>query len=128
MGRALRWTESELSQVQAKRAPVEPIKPSKYRNKKTAMDGLTFDSTKEARRYVELKNMQQAGIISNLRMQVPIECKINGIKVCTWIADFTYADQGGKPVYEDVKGFKTDVYRLKKKLVEANCGITIREF
>lgn len=127
MSRALRWTEAELSQVQGKRAPLESTKPSKYRNRKTVIDGLTFASVKEGRRYVELKNMQQAGIISNLRMQVPIACILNGIKVCDWVADFTYSDQAGNPIYEDVKGYRTEVYRLKKKLVFVCHGIEILE-
>ena len=100
---------------------------TKYRAIKTEVDGIMFDSKKEANRYVELKEKLNAGIIQDLKLQPKFDCVINGKKVCTYKADFEYllvdeiGPQGqiGHYVVEDVKGFKTPVYRLKKKMVEA---------
>lgn len=102
-------------------------KKPKYGNRKKVIDGIEFASTREALRWQDLALMQKAGEISHLRRQVPFEIEINGILVCTWFADFTYIDKSGIPRTEDSKGCKTPVYRLKKKLVEAEHGIKIRE-
>jgi hypothetical protein len=91
---------------------------SKYKSKATTIDGIRFASKAEARRYGELKVMLGAGLISDLELQPSFPVRINGIKVFTYKGDFQYRDQGGT-VVEDVKGFKTPVYRLKKKCVEA---------
>jgi hypothetical protein len=99
---------------------------SKYRNIKTEVDGIVFDSKAEARRYMELRLLEKANEISDLRLQYPFECKINEKKICTYKADFDYYE-GDQWVIEDVKGFRTQVYRLKKRLVEALHGIEIRE-
>jgi len=99
---------------------------SKYRNIKTEVDGIVFDSKAEAKRYMELKILEKANEISDLRLQYPFECKINEKKICTYKADFDYYE-GDQWVIEDVKGFRTQVYKLKKKLVEALHGIEIRE-
>jgi hypothetical protein len=98
----------------------------KYRNKKVTFDGYTFDSLKEYRRYIELKLLQKAGEISDLKLQVKFELTINGLKICSYIADFTYTQAGDK-VVEDVKGVKTREYILKKKLMLAIHGIKIKE-
>ena len=95
---------------------------NKYNAKKTKVDGIIFHSTKEAERYVELKLCMHArgnDKVIDLELQPKFPIEINGKKICTYIADFkiTYADE--RIVYEDTKGFKTDVYKLKKKLVEA---------
>ena len=100
---------------------------TKYRAIKTTVDGITFDSKREANRYSELKMMEKAGIINSLKLQPEFKCQINGKKICTYKADFEYlmvddiGPQGqiGYYIVEDVKGFKTPVYKLKKKLVEA---------
>jgi hypothetical protein len=99
---------------------------SKYRNIKTEVDGIVFDSKAEARRYMELRLLEKSNEISDLRLQYPFECKINEKKICTYRADFDYFE-GDQWVVEDVKGFRTQVYKLKKKLVEALHGIEIRE-
>ena len=99
---------------------------SKYKNRRVFFDGRWFDSEREKRRYVELKLLVKAGKISNLQMQVPFEIVINGMKVCKYIADFCY-DEDGKRVTEDSKGMLTPVYKLKKKLMLAVHGIEIRE-
>lgn len=98
---------------------------SKYNNKFTVIDGIKFDSKLEAARYSELKLLEKAKIIKDLRMQVEYELipayfkngkKIPAIK---YLADFVYYDNEKKKVIvEDVKGMKTDVYKLKKKIFE----------
>lgn len=103
-------------------------KYNKFKNKKVKLDGYTFDSQAEAKHYQHtLKPKFEKGIISHLQVHPRITCMVNNVKVCVYIADFSYIDQEeptplgavGCLVYEDVKGFKTDVYKLKKKLVEA---------
>jgi len=96
---------------------------TKYSNKKTMIDGITFMSKKEANRYSELKLLLRAKQISNLVLQPSFELqesfKKNGktIRAINYIADFQY-EENGKIVVEDVKGVKTQVYLIKKKLFE----------
>ncbi len=103
---------------------------SKYNSRKTTVDGITFDSKKEARRYLVLKKMEQDGEIKNLRLQVPVELVVDGKKrkrrAMRYICDFVY-EVNGTTVYEDVKGRKTDVYAIKKKLFEYKFKTTIKE-
>jgi hypothetical protein len=101
---------------------------NKYRNKKVIVDGISFDSKKEAARYKELRMLERAGIILNLQLQVPFELipKQDGERACTYKADFVY-EQNGKKVVEDTKGMKTDVYKIKRKLMLYRYGINIKE-
>ena len=107
------------------------MKPSKYRNVRTiTADGITHDSRKEARRWSLLQLAEHAGTITDLRRQVryPLHA-IGGIVVCTYVADFTYV-QDGEIVVEDVKSpstRKNAVYVIKRKWMSAEHGITIRE-
>ena len=109
---------------------------SKYRNRKAVIDGITFDSKKEARRYSELKLLKKAGRIENLELQpsfVLVDGYVNGagkkIRPMTYKADFRYYDVMEKcEVIEDVKGVRTEVYKLKKKLFEERYApLTITE-
>ena len=103
---------------------------SKYGAKKTVLDGITFASTREARRYAELRLLEQAGQIRDLTVQPPYVIEVRGVTVCTYRADFSYWQRDGSAwrlVVEDVKGVKTAVYRLKKKLVRAVHDIDIQE-
>lgn len=99
---------------------------NKYSAIKTEVDGIVFASKKEARRYQELKLLQKAKKIHMLELQPKFPIVINKVKVCTYIADFEYMENGYR-IIEDVKGIKTPVYRLKKKLVEVVYGIRIKE-
>lgn len=99
---------------------------SKYHNRRTLLDGHLFDSAKEARRYQELKLNEQAGQISNLRLQVSYPLDVNRVRICQYRADFVYLENG-KEVVEDAKGMKTQVYVMKRKLMKALYGITILE-
>lgn len=96
------------------------------------MDGITFDSRKEADRYLVLKGMEEDGTIEDLRRQVRYELvpafDVDGrhYRPVYYVADFVYVEDG-KEVVEDVKGMITDVYRLKRKLVAYRYGMNIRE-
>lgn len=102
------------------------IRRAKYGNKKTIVDGIKFDSKREAARYSELKLLEKSGQIEDLKLQVAYQITIAGVKVCKYVADFTYYDRG-QEVVEDVKGMKTAIYNLKKKLMKACHGIVINE-
>lgn len=96
---------------------------SKYKNKKTQIDMYIFDSTKEAKRYRELKLLEMAGEISNLELQprflLQESFKKNGktYRKIEYVADFKYIEKG-KTKVEDVKGLQTDVFKIKHKLFE----------
>lgn len=112
-------------------AQTPSIKPkkSKYGAVKTEIDGIAFDSKHEASRYRELRLLEQAGEISNLRLQVPFEliAKSKYGTAIRYYADFVYNDCKGCLVVEDAKGVKTPVYRLKKRIMEEKYGIEIKE-
>lgn len=108
---------------------------SKYNSKKTVVDGQKFDSKKEANRYQELVLLEKAGVIKNLSRQVkfvliPSQRDEATGKViereCSYKADFKY-EEDGKTVVEDVKGFRTKEYIIKRKLMLYQYGIRIRE-
>ncbi|MDL2276355.1 DUF1064 domain-containing protein [Breznakia sp. OttesenSCG-928-G09] len=107
---------------------------SKYRAKKTVVDGITFDSKAEARHYQELKLLERAGLIKELELQPKYELqpsfKKNGktVRAINYVADFRYFDvRENKTIVVDVKGMKTPVYELKKKMVEYRYGVDIKE-
>lgn len=100
-------------------------KYNKYKNKKVIIDGISFDSEKEGKRYLELKSMQQFGLIKDLELQKVYELQPSFRKnnktyrKITYKADFSYLDiEREQIVVEDVKGFKTEVYKIKKKMFE----------
>jgi len=95
-------------------------KRSKFGNHKVVLDGIKFDSKKEAARYQVLKVWLAAGQISDLEWQVKYKLEVAGKKICTYIPDFRYFDKKLKCVVcEDVKGVETAVFRLKAKLFRA---------
>lgn len=104
-------------------------------NKYHARKSGGYDSRKEHRRANELRLLQRAGVISGLREQVryeliPAQRGPDGRVVeraCHYVADFVYTDQHGNTVVEDVKGVRTDVYRIKRKLMLHVHGIAIVE-
>lgn len=105
---------------------------SKYNARKTVIDGIQFDSAKEAKRYTRLRDLEQAGWIQGLRLQVPFEIlpsfECDGVKYrgMSYVADFVYY-RAGKVVVEDCKGFKTAEYKMKKKLMAYINHINIEE-
>lgn len=96
---------------------------SKYNAKKTNVDGIKFDSIREADRYCELKLLEKAKEIRNLELQPRflLQDKFKDKMGTThrkieYVADFSYIDNDGKAIVEDVKGVLTDVYKIKKKM------------
>jgi hypothetical protein len=118
------WTRKDIERLRDGKLTMPP-KKSKYGNKKTEVDGITFHSKKEAARYGILKMLESRGIIRDLRLQVPFQIKINGFLVCTYFADFVYMEEG-RQVVEDSKGVKTKDFILKQKLMRAVKGIEIK--
>jgi hypothetical protein len=99
----------------------------KFHNQKITTDiGEKFDSKKELSRFRALQLLAKAGEIWDLKRQVKYEINYGKFHICNYIADFTYMTKAGQ-VVEDVKGFKTPVYRLKKKLMLGLLGISILE-
>lgn len=105
---------------------------SKYHAKKTVVDGIEFDSAKEAKRYTKLRAMEENNEIHGLLLQVSFELlpsfDCDGVKYrgMRYIADFVY-HRDGKLVVEDCKGVKTPEYKLKKKLMAYINHINIEE-
>lgn len=105
---------------------------SKYNARKTVIDGIQFDSAKEAKRYTRLRALEDEGKIQHLRLQVPFELlpsfECDGVKYrgMKYVADFVYV-RDGKQVVEDVKGVKTQEYKLKKKLMAYINHVNIEE-
>ena len=106
---------------------------SKYHNRKVIIDGIVFDSLKEASRYQELRLMERGGVIKDLRRQVPFELipkqRIRGLvhQPVRYIADFVYLDENGYQVVEDVKGVRTQAYIIKSRLLLWLYGIEVKE-
>lgn len=110
---------------------VTPKVLSKYRNVQTEYNGIKYMSKKEADYAAQLdwqrkaKNPKEKVI--EVEVQVPFQIILNNIKICKYLADFKVKYADGHEEIIDVKGVRTDVYRLKKKLVEAQYGIKIIE-
>ncbi len=118
---------------------------NKYRNKKVNVNGIVFDSKKEAERYRDLLLLERAGAITNLKRQVKYvlipaqrEPEVKDVRgktkkgklieqECTYTADFTYFDKNGQFVVEDIKGMRTKDYIIKRKLMLFIHNIRIRE-
>lgn len=119
MSKSLRLTAEQYQAMRGKKLP------RVHNAKRKIINGIEFDSTREARRYQDLALMQIAGHIVNLRRQVPFEIRVNKVYICSWLADFTYTTADGTKCVEDSKGFKTEIFKLKCRLVEAQYGIKI---
>lgn len=103
---------------------------TKFGNIRTEVDGVGFHSKREAGRYQQLQLLIRNGEVRDLLLQVPFRIEVNGKLICTYIADFAYVElRKGiwQEVVEDVKGYRTPMYRLKKKLMKIILGIDIRE-
>lgn len=118
---------------------------NKYKSHKTSVNGVNFDSRKEADRYIELNLLSRSGAIKGLKRQVKFELipaqyepdiisqrgKVKKGKLIeravSYIADFVYTDENGKTVVEDTKGFRTKDYIIKRKLLLYMHGIRIKE-
>lgn len=124
------------------------LRRNKYRNHRITVNDESFDSKKEFHRFVELRILEDAGVIRNLQRQVKYELipaqrepetvnqrgrMIPGKVIereCCYVADFCY-EQNGEVVVEDVKGYRGgkayDVFKIKKKLMLYRYGIRVRE-
>lgn len=104
---------------------------SKYGNKKTEYNGKVFDSKREAEHCMLLDTLKKAtkkeDRVISYECQVPFQITVNGVKICKYIADFIVVFGDGRTEVQDVKGFRTSIYLLKKKLVEAQYEIKIIE-
>lgn len=98
---------------------------SKYRNVKCTYKGFKFDSIGERDWYKTLELLQLAGEISELKTQVKFPIVVNNLKICSYIADYTYKDKQGNYIVEDFKGVQTSIFKLKKKLMLAVYGIDV---
>lgn len=118
------------------------VKTGKYRNQKTQVDGIHFDSQKEARRFIELKYLLQAGKIRNLKLQPQFTLQESyvtpegeRVRALRYVADFSYERLVGiggylwRTVVEDVKSqaTRTEKYKIKKKLLLERFGIAVEE-
>lgn len=102
-------------------------KRGKYNNRKTVYNGREYDSKKEAIRAFELDLMVKAKIVKKWIPQQQFVFNYNGIKICSYYADFTVHYVDGHIEVEDVKGVRTGVYIIKKKMMKAFYGINIKE-
>lgn len=105
--------------------------PSKYHNRRVTIDGVLFDSIREAGYWQGLQAQAATGEITELRRQVifPLLCPIEdrAAMVATYVADFTYRDRRGALHVVDVKGVRTAIYKLKRKWLQLQDGIAIEE-
>ena len=101
-------------------------KPSKYRNVKTTVGDIVFDSKREASRWLQLKNDERFGFITKLERQVTFPLIVNGQLICKYKADFVYVENG-KRIIEDSKGVRTREYIMKKRLLKATLNLDILE-
>lgn len=138
----LRMTPEQVAAHQARVKSARVVRPlpdfepedlgpvKKYRNRPTTVDGETFDSKAEADKWLELTLRQRAGEIANVRRQVSYDLVVNGLKVCRYVADFVWVEDG-RTIVADVKGYKGGgsyrVFRLKLLLMKAVHGIDIVE-
>lgn len=145
-----KYQKAVLDQLKAAYGKQKARRSSKYHAEKITVNGITFDSKKEARRWLELTALEQAGKIHDLRRQVkyllipeqrercaeryksgPKKGQFKPGRVlereCAYYADFDYYTEDGTHVVEDVKGMRTKEYRLKRKLLLYTYQIRISE-
>jgi hypothetical protein len=131
-------TNADVERMRHRHAAAPPTpKRSKYRNVKTLVGSERFDSKREADQWIELRQRERNGEITNLRRQVPYTLyaaqrdetgTLTGValSVCEYLADFDFYENGAH-VVQDAKGIKTKEYLLKRKFLELQEGIVIRE-
>lgn len=103
---------------------------SKFGNSRTIRNGCTYHSKREADRHDQLRLLERANRIRNLRRQVKYRLEVNGVLIATYTADYVYEELAKDewiPVVEDVKGYPNDRWPMKKKLMKAIHNIDIRE-
>ncbi len=117
--------------IEEYRAHFSKQKRSKYRNKKTQYNGKMYHSKKEAKYAEDLDRAMHAkhkkDRVVSWEPQVRYDIVVNGQKICTYVLDFLVKYGDGRIEYVDVKGYRTDVYTIKAKLMKAVLGIEITE-
>jgi hypothetical protein len=113
------------------------VKANKYKAIRAIVDGMAFDSKREARRYRELKILEQAGEITDLKCQVKFPLlpaqRLDGKlieRAVVYLADFVYIDKEGNKVVEDVKSpitRKNQSYILKRKMLLYFHAVILKE-
>ncbi len=99
-----------------------PVKRNKFNARTRCIDGVNFGSSKEARRWLDLKLLEAAGAIQQLEAHPRFDLVVNGVHVGFYTADSRYVTKDGEAIVEDVKGgrsTKTEAYSLRKRLFEA---------
>ena len=109
--------------------PIKLASRHKYGAKATTVDGIRFASKFESERYGYLKSLERAGVIRRLQLQPRYKLAVNGVLICTYVADFSYEREGTDgswtSIVEDAKGVETPEFKLKKKLMQAVLDIEI---
>lgn len=121
----MKWTDEEYARYLRQQGAVAdlPPKPSKYHSVLTEVQGIKFQSKKEARYFQELQARVHLGEVKYFLRQVPFHLQ-GGVK---YVVDFMEVWTNGQIHYVDVKGFKTETYRIKRRLVEASYPVKIEE-
>lgn len=115
----------------AQRKVIEKLKRAKYGNEPTTVDGIHFDSKREAERWQELQSLERAGVIQALDRQINFALNVTSpagavVRVADYRADFVFVENG-KLCVEECKGYRHNpVWLLKRKMFEAQYGIRIR--
>lgn len=135
MRKKTRFTEADLAVLRGNASQQQPAKASKYGNRKSEIGGITFDSEREKKRWLQLCLLERAGEITGLERQVPfilapaVDLGEPRMKpAMRYTADFVYrkADTN-ELVVEDAKGARTGEYRMRKHLMKSVHGIIIKE-
>ncbi|SFR15326.1 DUF1064 domain-containing protein [Desulfoscipio geothermicus] len=115
---------TRISQARARELGLLPPRESKYRSRKATVDGITFDSRKEARKYEELKLLKRAGEIVDFELQPEFELQPgfrdrdgNWVRPIKYRADFLVRYHNGRVVVIDTKGYRTKEYAIKRKML-----------
>ena len=126
--------KSVAEAVVAARFKADVARATKHGNEPVMVEGIWFQSKWEAHRWTELRLEEKAGFIRKLERQRPFAIVIDNIHVCNYVADFVYerperfaSGESWQRIVEDAKGMRTEMYRLKKKLMRACLGIVIHE-
>lgn len=120
---------TEVWPLERLRAELAKPKRNKYGAQRTEVDGIKFDSKREAERYKVLKLARASGLIRDLELQKRYPLEVRGVKICTYVCDFRYIEDGAGLIVEDVKSpaTKTRLYKVKRALMKAIYGIEVRE-
>ena len=118
--------QTSMSAAEYRAANSNTRRENKFRARKAEAHGITFDSKAEANRYCDLVNLEKANAICDLERQPKYPITINGVHICNVILDSRYFDRiEGRERIEDVKGKDNALSRPKRKMVEAQHGITV---